>query len=56
MDFSVKQALAIVIVIVIGALLIGGGLILTKGNNKNSATLANGMWKNAAKVVEGETE
>ena len=44
MDFSSKQALGVVVVIAIAALVIVSAIALTKTNDKNAETKTNDLW------------
>lgn len=51
MDFSSKQALAVVVVIAVAALVIGASVILTKANNGNAAKTSKTTWSAANGIV-----
>ncbi len=52
MDFSSKQALAVVVVIAVAALVIGASVILTKANNKNASSTSKTTWDAANGIVK----
>lgn len=53
MDFSSKQALGVVVVIGVAALVIGAAVFLTKANNKNAKTTNDSMWEKTNTMIDG---
>lgn len=53
MDFSSKQALGVVIVVAVAALVIGTAVVLTNQNNANATAETGTMWNTAHKMVTG---
>lgn len=51
MDFSSKQALGVVVVVGIAALVIGAAILLTNTNNKNSTSSSKQMWTKTDELV-----
>lgn len=51
MDFSSKQALGVVIVVAVAALVIGTAVVLTNQNNANATAETGTMWNTAHKMV-----
>ena len=52
MDFSSKQALGVVVVVGVAALVIGAAILLTNTNNKNTTNSSNKMWNQTNDLVE----
>lgn len=52
MDFSSKQAMGVIVVIGIAALVIGAAILLTNSNNTKVETSSNGMYNQIDKVVQ----
>ena len=52
MDFSSKQALGVVVVVGVAALVIGAAILLTNTNNKNTTNSSNKMWSQTNDLVE----
>jgi hypothetical protein len=52
MDFSSKQALGVVVVVGVAALVIGAAILLTNTNNKNTTNSSNKMWTQTNDLVE----
>lgn len=51
MDFSLKQALGVVVVIAIAALCITAAIVLTNSNNNNATEKSNKMWEQAGSQI-----
>lgn len=51
MDFSLKQALGLVVVIAVAALVLVAALSLTKNNNTSAQTAQTKMWDQATKQL-----
>ncbi len=52
MDFSSKQALGVVVVVGVAALVIGAAILLTNTNNKNTTNSSNKMWNQTDELVD----
>lgn len=52
MDFSSKQALGVVVVIGVAALVIGAAVFLTKANNNNAKKTNDGMWTKTNSMID----
>lgn len=53
MDFSLKQALGVVVVIAVAALVVIAAINITEGNNTSAKTAQNKMWDQATNLVPG---
>lgn len=53
MDFSLKQALGVVVVIAIAALVITTAILLTNQNNDQAKNKSNTLWEQAGQQIEG---
>lgn len=51
MDFSIKQALGVVVVIAMAALVITTAVTMTDGNNDKAKSKTNDMWNKADTTV-----
>lgn len=53
MDFSLKQALGVVVVIAIAAIVIIGAIAITNTNTDNAKTQSNQLWQQAGNEIGG---
>lgn len=56
MDFSSKQALGVVVVIGVAALVIGAAVFLTKTNNTNAKKTNDGMWTKTNSMIDANMD
>ena len=54
MDFSLKQALGVVVVVAVAALVVITAIGLTRTNNTNASTSTNALWTQANSMISGE--
>lgn len=53
MDFSLKQALGVVVVITVAALVVISAISLTKSNNDNATSSQAKLWEQASNQISG---
>lgn len=52
MDFSLKQALGVVVVVAVAALVLITAIALTNSNNENATEQTDALWQQAADQIQ----